>query len=89
MQYKNEGENLTQNHKHEICFRLKQKGNTYISCACAHACLSLLEGQSRGRNVQEMSAVQQVPQTQISTLQYIYIYIYIWSDLFSAQFASL
>ena len=47
-QYKNEGETLTKNYKHKICFRQKRKGNIYISCACTNARLPSLAVECRG-----------------------------------------
>ena len=45
MQFKNEKEHFNQiNYEHEICYHHKWKGNVYISCACANACLPLFRG---------------------------------------------
>ena len=61
MQYKSEGGGtLTKCYKHEIYFSRKRKGNIYISCACANACLSLFAEESRGCDVLEKQTEQNI-----------------------------
>ena len=93
MRYENEGAGgrggggvtLSNNYKHEICFRHKQKGNIYIPCASANACLPLFAEESRGCNVLDnadstkRSAAQDVTDKKITTSQYIP------SELFTAR----
>ena len=54
------GKTSTINYKHVICFRGERKGNIYISCACANACLPLFTEESRGCGVLEMQTARKV-----------------------------